>query len=79
MVPRVTCTVGIQLCSNISDSKDSSNSDEFSECDKFSNDTPCEENASPRVTAVAAVMTAESIESCSSKKVPTKKNLSPTR
>ena len=65
-----------QHCTHISDS------DEFSECDKFSEDenfseqqhnTPREDDASPGVTAVAAMMMAEPIKSCSSKKVPTKK------
>ncbi len=66
----------------LSDSDELSDSEEFSERDKFSetknfseqpHDTPREENASPGVTAVTAVMMAESIKGRSSKKVPTKK------
>ena len=60
-----------------------SDSTEFSERDKFcknenfseqQHNTPREENTSPGVTAVTAVMMAESIKGRSSKKVPTKKN-----
>ena len=52
------------------------NAIKFSETKNFSeqqHNTPREENASPGVTAVTAVMMAESIKGHSSKKVPTKK------
>ena len=67
---------------SFSESDELSESNEFSKCDKFSenknfseqqHNARREENASPRVTAVTAVMMAESIKGRSSKRVPTKK------
>ena len=60
----------------LSDSDEFSKRDKFSENENFSeqqNNTPREENASPGVTAIMAVMMAELIKGRSSKKVPTKK------
>jgi len=60
----------------LSDRDEFSKSNKLGKNENFSkqqHNTPCEDNASPGVTAVAAVMTAESIKSRSSKKVPTKK------
>ena len=67
---------------SFSKSDELSNSNEFSECEEFSekktfseqqHNTPRENDASPGVTAVAAVMMAEPIKGHCSKKVPTKK------